>query len=283
MTQLVWTPAVGNPITLATGAAAEYRLLSLDGIGPVAAQALTSKGPGQVGSTALDMSVPERVVSAQVLVQGHDLDDLWDLRADLGAAMASEPVPSGGTIALGTLKLVRGGSWPDLEIPALPNSVSIEMPRSAGHGVIPADLEWTCPYPFWRATSDETVNIPTHSTPVDVPNAGDALCPAIIRIHGDLTLVCVTDATPSPALAFELSGQIPAGQYVEVDTTPGEVSVELVNGGVRTNWMSHLNISVADLFQLAVGANVVSWTRGVDGGSGTRAVVFTYRPRQRGV
>lgn len=279
-TQLVWAPAVGSSITFGTEAL-DYFLSALDGTGPVAASPLTSKGPGQPGATALDVVVSPRVVIAQAILAGADLAGLWALRAALSSAMGQAPVPSGGTLALGLLTLKRGSSLPDLEIPAMPNSIALPMPAAAGPGYLATDLEWLCPYPFWRATSDTTVTISAASTPTAVANPGDALCPPLIRIYGDMTLVRVTNLTTGEA--FEFSGQIPSGQYVEIQTQPGAKYAQLVNGSVRTNWLANLNMSIDDLFSLAVGANSCQFTAGATGGSGARDVVFIYRPRTRGV
>ena len=276
---LIWAPPVGSPITLAT-VALDYNLATLDGIGPVASTPLTSKSPGQPGTTALDAIVPSRLVIAQGEILGTDLADLWALRAALASAMAQEPVAAGASLALGLLTLMRG-ALPDLEIPAMPNSSSIPFPQTGGYGYVPFDLEWLCPYPFWRATVDTTVTISAASTPTAVANPGDALCPPLIQIYGDLTLVTVTNLTTGES--FQLAGQIPAGQYVEVITIPGAKAVNLVNGSVRTGWMDHLNISQDQLFSLAPGANSIEFTAGATGGSGARQVVFTFRPRTRGV
>lgn len=279
-TQLVWDPAVGAPITIATDAN-DFFLTNLDGTGPVAASALTSKGPGQPGSSALDIVVSERIVVAQAMLLGADLAGLWALRSTLATAMAQEPLGASGTLTLGLLTLKRGSSLPDLEIPALPHSVGLAIPSASGIGLGAADLEWLCPYPFWRATSDTTVTISAPATPTSVANSGDALTPALIRIYGDMTLVRVTNLTTGEA--FELAGQIPSGQYVEIDTTPGNKQVNLVNGSVLTNWMNQLNVAVDDLFQLQAGANSLQFTAGATGGSGARDVVVIYRPRTRGV
>jgi hypothetical protein len=247
----------------------------------VAATPLTAKGPGQPGTSALDIVVPSRIVNAQVYLLGTDLANLWTLRAAVSSAMAQEPVPSGGTLALGLLTFKRGGAAADLEIPAIPNSVALLMPATAGTGKMAADLEWLCPYPFWRATLDTTVTIATASTPTAVANTGDALTPPVIRIYGDLTLVTVTNLTTGQA--FQIGGQIASGDYVEINTTPGQKSVMYWTGGVGTNYLSNLNVAIDDLFQLAVGANSCQFVASATGGSGARDVVFTYRPKARGV
>lgn len=278
-TQLVWAPASGSPITFTTEAL-DYFLAALDGIGPVAATALTSKAPGQPGVSALDIQVPARVVTLQSVLMGADLAGLWALRAALSSAMAQEPVPATGALALGLLTLKRGSSLPDLEIPAVPNSIMLPMPASAGPGYLATDMEWLCPYPFWRTTTDTTVTIAAASTPTAVANPGDALTPPLIRIYGDLTLVTVTNLTTGQG--FQFAGQIPSGQYLEIQTAPGSIYAQLVNGSIRTNWLSNLNLSMDQLFQLQAGANSIQWTAGATGGSGARDVVFIYRPRTRG-
>jgi len=281
VTQLIWAPASGAAVTLATGQAAAYRLQTVDGLGPVSTKPVTSKAPGQPGSSALDITVAERIINAQLLIQGTGIANYWSLRAALASAMAEEPVDANGVLALGLLTFKRGNALADLEIPAKPYSSSMLVPKVAGSGIAPADLEWFCPYPFFRATSDTVVTIASPSTPTNVANPGDARCPPLIQIYGDLTLVRVTNLTTGDA--FELAGEIPAGQYVEVSTTPGAKYVQLVNGSTRTNWMGNLNMAVDSLFSLAPGTNSIQWTRGADGGSGARDVVFTYRPRTRGI
>lgn len=278
---LLWTPAVAGAVDLVTGlTSAGYRLLMLDGIGPVKASPFTVKAPGQRGSTALDMVVPERVVSAQVLILGATLDDLFTKRAALSAAMGSEPVSpfSAASLALGTLVLTRGGTQANLQIGAVPADLAMVLDRASSSGVAAADLEWFCPDPFWQPTADTVVTIPTSATPVACANPGDGYAYPTFVISGAMTgPITVTDNTTG--LAFKFSGNLTSGQTITVVTQPGLLSATLNPGA--TNYMASLDVSTGNLFPLAPGANAVQWVA-TAGGAGPRNVVVTYRPRYRG-
>jgi hypothetical protein len=278
MTELDWAPAVGTTIAFTTGPAADYRLLSMDGLGSVVVSPMAVKSPGQAGETAVDMVVSPRHVTAQALIQGDSMADLWSLRADLAGAMSASPLQSGETLALGKLTLKRGLSLADLEIYALPFSAHLPSPKSSV-GLLGVDLEWLCPSPYWRTTSDTVVQIPTVSTPVNVANTGDVTAWPVIRIYGDLTGVHVYNLTTGKD--FALSGQIVSGEYVDIDMTPGARKITYSVG--PTNWMSHLDLANADLFGLAPGTNSIQWTRSAAGVSGNRRVDVTFRKQYSGI
>lgn len=272
-----WIPAAGTPVPFTTGPAAPYRLLALDGIGPVAVEPQTIKSPGQAGATAVDILVPPRVVVLQALLQAADNAALWALRSAVSRAMVAQPVRHGEAQETGRLVFERDG-MAAVEIEAIPRSASVPAPRG-GVGVLPIDLEWLCPYPYWRDEEDVAValegeggfefslefslEMTSNNVQQEIVNAGDVDAPIVARIYGDCTDASLINDTTGETLT--VVDQIEADQYVEISTAFGDKRVELVDGGVRTSIMDRVDLSGGDDFwSLRPGANTVRFDAGVN-------------------
>lgn len=288
-------PNGGDEVIWTTGPAAAYRLLSMDGIGPVSLEAQSIKSPGQTGATAVDVIVPSRVVVVQSLVQAATPAALWPLRAALSRALVVQPTRLGEDIALGRLRLTLPDRDP-LELDCLPRST--DLPRPPGqHGVAAADVEFFAPYPYWREIADSRLDFTTDSggfefglefdlemlsnnVEQEVDNAGDVDAPPLIRIYGECEVARMLNVTTGETI--EISGTIEADEYVEIDTAFGSKSVTLVNTGtlVRTSIMDRLNLSLADFWSLRPGSNIVKFEADINVSG--RAEMF-WRQRFSGV
>ena len=291
-TRLDFYPADGSAAQeWTTGPTASLKLVSLDGIGPVSVQPLTVTTPGQAGSTMLDTVVPERTVTAVGQLQAADLTALWPMRAAFSRAMVSQPVRSGETQALGVLRLSRDGMDP-LELDVIPLSAGVPAPKSSV-GILPVDAEWFAAYPYWREIADTLLNfsaaggfewggsdvqfpleMPTNNITQEVVNAGDVDAPVLIRMYGEATNVSMLNVTTGKTLTILTS--LIAGDYVEIDTTPGRKSVAHVHGTTRTDLMASLDLSHADFWSLQPGSNYVTFSATVNT-SGSAEVFWRQR------
>jgi hypothetical protein len=293
MTAVEFYPAVGASVRFDTGDAARYRLVSLDGIGPVDTTPQTIKSPGQVGETAVDVTVPTRVVTVQGIIQAADLADLWAARATLSASLPVRPVRPGEEQALGRLRILRD-PLPPLEVLAMPLSSHLPAPRGSV-GILPFDLEFVAPQPDWRTTDDAVLTfavaggfslplslpltMPTNNIKQDVLNLGDVDAPILARLYGACTDASITNATTGEVL--KVLGAIAAGDYVEVSTAFEDKRVELVTAaGVRSSILSRLDLANAVFWSLRPGVNSVSFAASIN--TSGRAVLY-WRTRYGGL
>jgi hypothetical protein len=282
VTALVWTPPSGEAIEFRSGRAAPYRLISLDGIGPMSVGPIVRKSPGQIGETAVDVMVPSRVVVVQTLLQAIDRHELWNVRAALSRALVSEPAYGSDvtTYPLGRLRMTERVDQPDLELLCIPRSSSLPAPR-ASVGLVSADIEFFAPQPWWQSLYDEQLNFGSGAAGLEFPiefdieflsnnveqeavNEGDVRAPVTWRVYGEVTTPKLTNVTTGEAI--EVTGDVESDEYLEITTEFGGKRVEIVNTttGARTNAMNRLNLSIADFWQLLPGANVVRFEAAVN-------------------
>lgn len=283
-----YPPASGAVVTLVGGRAAAVRLLRAAGLEAVAMEPITTKAPGQAGETALDVSVPARVVTCQAILQGADP---WAQRNELGGAFTTEPLRPGQTLQLGRLRAIREAPLPPVEVPAMVRSAAFT--RS---GVIHAlDVEFYAPTPWWTAPEDTLLRfeeaggfvypvefplaMPSFNIEQTIVNPGNVSSPVLMRLYGEVTNPRVFNDTTGEAL--ELVGAVAAGEYLEVDTAFGGKRIELVEAdGTRTNALDRINLAMADFMQLLPGANALRFEADVNVSG--RADLY-YRPRWGGI
>lgn len=270
---VVWYPPSGASVTFETGSAATYRLVSLDGVGPVPVTTAGLKSPKQAGETPLDVLVPARVVVLQALVQAASNEALWPLRAALARALVSQPVRPDEDIQLGRLRVYRDGGMDPLELDAVVRSASMPAPKG-GIGLLPIDVEFYAPSPWWRELADSTrileseggfewglefdLEMGTNNITVEIENHGDVDTPILARLYGEGSDPVISNDTYGQAIG--IIGDVEADQYVEIDTAFGQSTIHLVDGGVATSAMDLLALDVADDFWvLRPGLNTVSF------------------------
>lgn len=287
---LEWHPPNGGPVvTLIGGSKALVRLLRAQGLEAVAGEPVTTKAPGQAGETALDVMVPPRVVTAQAYLQSNDP---WAQRDELGGSFSIEPLRPGEEFVLGRLRAIRHAPLPAVEVQAMVRSVAFTRV-----GVLHAlDVEWYAPTPWWTAPEDTFLRfeeeggfvwplvfplaMPSFNIEQVVVNPGNVSSPVLVRLYGEVTTPCIHNETTGEAL--ELVGDITADQYLEVNTSFGRKSVELVtiSTGARVNALDRLNLNLADFWQLRPGANELRFEADVNVSG---RVDLYYRPRWGGI
>jgi hypothetical protein len=160
VTTLIFDPhQTGSDALLSfeTGAGQTYRLVDMAGLDPVPSDPISTKAPGQAGETALDRTVPPRIVTAKAMITTDDAAAMWTARRAISVAFASQPVRIGESLTPGILTLVRDG-FDVLEIEAIPRSAEVvKAPNSRVLALLQA--EWVCPSPYWRAAQDSVMEL----------------------------------------------------------------------------------------------------------------------------
>lgn len=149
------------------------------------------------------------------------------------------------------------------------------------HGWVPIDIEFVGTDPLWYGDVEQTTEIPlgwlsgggftapvvapihvtSGATAADRPgwvtNAGTAFTWPVLRITGPCANVTITHAESGRTLTLPTL-TLAAGQWVELDTRPGRVTVVRESGG---NAETHLSpASRLDEFALPPGTSELRWT-----------------------
>jgi hypothetical protein len=270
-TRVEWYPPEGAMIAWTTGRAVPYRLDALDGLGAISVQPRVIQSPGQVGVTAVDIGVPARVVTLQGRIQASDRVAAWSARSLLSRALTVQPRRPGEQQKLGRLRVMRPG-LPAVELLATVQSPHVPAPPN-GVGIVPHDVEWLAPNPYWREISDSTLIFQSaeggFSWPLEMPfeplsnnvqqeihNEGDVDAAITARIYGECTTPRLLNVTTGEVL--EIVGAVADGEYLEISTEFADQRVELVaTDGSRTSVMDRLNLEAADFWRLRPGTNAV--------------------------
>lgn len=279
-TVVEFQPPLGDPLVVAFDADAEFRGLSMQGTEPVPGNPVQSRSPGQRGITILDLMVPARTVGLQFFTQYFSPEEYWAKRSRLSRAFVPQPpIDIGETIELGRLRISRDGA-PTRETDAIARSAFIPIPK--GTGKIAIDVDFLCPFPYWRESDDTVVTMSgtggggiEFTDPIDTElpasgfefagndveqelvNEGDVSAPVVMRLYGEATDVRLLNVTTGQVI--EVTGFVPATQYVEISTHFGQKKIDLVTiaDGSRTSIMDRLNLEKADFWLLRPGSNKV--------------------------
>lgn len=278
-TVVEFTPPAGPLLSIEFDADAEFRGLAMAGTEPVEAQPLATRSPGQRGITMLDLMVPARTVSVQFFTQYFDPGEYWEKRSRLSRALVPQPpIGIGVALDLGRLRITRDDALPR-ETDAIVKSVFMPIPKGAGK--IGVDVDFLCPFPYWRESVDTVVSLSGTGGGVmfegnidtELPasgfqflgndvqqilvNEGDVPAPLVMRLYGEATDVRLLNVTTGEVI--EVTGYVPSSQYVEIDTHFGTKRIDLVTiaDGSRTSVMDRLNLDKADFWLIRPGANTV--------------------------
>lgn len=231
-----WFPPDGSgPVTF--GPDGDFRLLTWSGGVSTKTGALLRKSAGQVGSTMIDRTVAERTQAMQCLIDSTDLTDFNAQMATLVKALAGVP---GDTARpkLGTLRVTQPGR-PVVENLAEPIDSPQEAVRRGSQAIL--DIEWLCPSPLWRETTDQIATLepaptdpwvspwfspwvsPAAQASAEIINTGHVPVGIRARFFGVQDTVRLVNATTEEQL--QVLGSIAAGEVIEVDTEARTVTV----------------------------------------------------------
>jgi hypothetical protein len=291
-TKFLWYPPSGEA-PMEWGPEYPWRLHDFEGLENTLSDLATIKSPSQLGETAVDITVPPRVISVALRDIAESMEDYYEHRRSLIRAL-TQRIPRGNSLpVLGVLRVLRE-DLPPLDIDASPRSSPQLSPMSTGFPGALADVELLCPYPYLRDVADSAITLEQDGGlefPLEFPfeslsnnveqtivNEGDVDAPMLVRLYGDVTTVTMTNVTTGEA--FRITGQIEADQFIEVDTAFGQKRVELNDTGVVTNAMHRLDLAMAELWSLQPGANLVRFEADIN--TSGRATV-SWRQRYSGI
>lgn len=257
----------------------EFVLVNHDGLAGNAATPSWSKGPGQVGVTAINARTEARVISLQVAIVADSAADHWNLRRKLARGLAVTPVRPWESMALGTLTVTRGavpsgnkGFQPgtleagtdlftDLTIEALPRNSPLDT--QMGETATVADIEFWCPYPYFTPRIRSQAEIATSAV---VNNVGEQYAPLTIVVHGPATRPRITNSATGEKL--EVGADVATGQDLEISTFFGNKYVR-INGDAGQSRMHLVNPQMSDFWSLKPGTQTVSLVKAAGSGSMT--------------
>ena len=271
---------------------------AIDGLSNTGSDPQTTKAPAQYGTTLIDNAINPRTIGITAAVEGTDHTNAMQLRSDFARAMFSPPRRYSGINSgpqMGLLSIYRDGGLPPLEINAIP--VDSPQIQQVSDKAFLADMEFYCPYPYFQVQNDTYVALgvsagftwpvtfplamASFNVQVNVDNPGDVPVPVLLRMYGDSTTTRFINETTQEYI--EITGNIPAANYVEINTEFGVKSVEVVlaaNPLIRVNAINLLNLAMAQLWWLEPGNNVITYEANVNT-SGFAQMYF--RPRYAGV
>ena len=246
-----------------------FGLVSVEGLGDVSADIQTQKSPYQDGVTYLDSILEPRYVSVEFIVRGKDYADVRTKRVLLTKAVNPK-------VGLGTLRYISGDTV--REIPAVAETIPF-FPDGDNRGERwqRGTISFLCPDPYWL--SEQIKEEPTFTPLFEFPFEGEfefgmQLDERIINIEGDVSTPIQVDfygPALNPTITNETTGefirinrQLNEGEYLRIDTSPNNKSVEFVNSaGVATNVFNWIDLA-STFWELQVGENKVTYSADSD-------------------
>jgi len=280
---------------------APYVLRGYDGTASSMTMPQSIKGPFQVGATVINVDIPLRLFTIQIRVMASGFDVLANLKAELMRSFIVEPTTGTTAPTIGALQYQRFYNENDLvpqtlELICCPKD-SPEWRDIPGAPVADCEITFEAYDPYWRETEDSSISLVGSvggfqfdasdiqfpfesilaSSSVTITNNGDVTTPFFAQVFGDCTTFRLINQTYNETL--EVTGNVPAGQYVEVNTAFGQKTLTLVNGSTRTDIFGRLSLT-SIFWQLRPGANEVRFeaTTNVSG-----SVIFSWRERYAGI
>jgi hypothetical protein len=228
----------------------EYTLLDYSDLDGNLTNPLTQKSPFQIGNSLIGVSVEPRVISMTVLVNGGTETNMHTKMKDLVKALAISPVRPDQPQPMGKLKATVNGAT--YEIDCIPQS-SPQFVHTDASGIRYADMEFYCPYPYWRSATIKTSAVTAAGTNLTVTNGGDITIPCIIKIGG---AVSSPEVTASNGQKMSFGYNIATGKTLIVDSHFGKKSATV--DGVSV--LSKMNFASSTFFMLPPGSTVLSLT-----------------------
>lgn len=272
-----------------------YGLVEFDGFGMPDVRRLTQRGPLQNGDTDVGFRLDPRIMRLAVIAYAGDEQGIINKRAALLGLLR----PGNGGLILrwtydGVSKQIDCHYAGGMTLPStdwkLGHHRAVFELRAADPTWYMTDsttITWandgggsgfTFPLPMPFTFGGSTINA---NQSVDLSNANAWETFPTIYIYGRINSPIVTNQTTGDTLDFT-GNNVGVGEYIVIDLAYGTKTVNLVSGGVSTNWVSKLTTS-SDLatFSLQPGENTVNLS-GSNADSTTR-VEMIYNERLVGV
>lgn len=265
-----------------------YNLRTWSGFGGTARLAQLQKSPNQIGSTLIGSLLEPRNISLTVLIRAPSRQLVFDRRRALVSAFSGEGIliweqDDGSRFAIRAI--------PDTECPEFPTGG-----QNQGDTWQAVQIDLIAPDPCWFDETGEERHLSSFSggfslpfslplrlgilgEQVEVVNHGDVAAPIRLSLVGPLLNPRIDNLSTGQTLHLQVD--LAAGQQLEINTTPGNLSVELVDSlGNRSNGMGFLTVD-SEFWQMVPGRNLLSY--GASSAVRGAETIVSWHSRYRGV
>ena len=268
-----------------------YVLVSIDLSGSEA-DIVRTQGYMQDGVTTGAVTMREMQYPLEFYIEGESLADVYGYRRHLNRILNPKLKPFTLTITL-----PHGTFQNKITIESLPKyRVEDEQYKILQQGL----LHINTPDPYWKNEKDREIPLiswkPTFRFPFSfdptvkfgvkgeqkfVTNDGDVETPLHITIYGPCTTQVITNLTTMQSIKVER--EVPAGWRLEIDTTYGHNTVELIKSdGTRINAYNWIAPGVRlNEFRLQIGLNILDYS--ANAGRESATVIIRFRERYIGI
>jgi hypothetical protein len=265
--KITFTNARGTSIVLSRP---PFLLTKVEGLGDVDADVQTQKAPFQDGSTFIDSILGDRFLTLEVVVIGADPADTQQKRVFLSSILNPK-------LGEGTLRYENENGIKEIKatldnVPAFPSGSD-----NRGRTFQRAMVNFLCPSPYWRSLqiTEEPTFEPLFQFPFEgsfemgiqrdkriIDNDGDAPAPIYVEFYGPAVNPVITNNSTGEYI--KVNQTLAEGEFMRVDTTPGQKSVEFIApDGTATNVFNWIDLG-SSFFQLAVGENEIEYSADSD-------------------
>jgi len=243
-----------------------FGLVSVEGLGDVAADVQQQKAPYQDGTDFVDTVLEPRYITTEFIVRGDDYDEIKHHRAYLSGVLNPK-------LGLGTLRYISGDVVRELK--AVAESVPTFPDKEArGERWQRGLVTFVAPNPYWQDVNPTNIKLEDYvanfSFPFSFPvtfsirgdsrtivNSGHAPTPIKVTFRGDSVNPKITKNNTGEFI--KVNRTIPEGYSLVITTDFNNKSVKIIApDGVESNAMGYIDLD-STFFSLDVGENHLSF------------------------
>lgn len=268
MQKIIFTNSRGQSIEI--GETAPFILVSVDGLGDVAALNTTQKSSYQDGTTLINSSLEERFISMQISAFAPTVSELSETRQKISSIFNPK-------LKEGVLQYIYGDEVKVINAVAdhVPIFPSGKENRSGNHQTVMITLR--CPNPYFREVADIKTEIAfwesnlqfpleiveegiemgvrSPSLIVNVANEGHVDTGMIIKFKALGTVVNPSLVNVNTREYLKINRTLIAGEVITVNTNSGKKRIESNQNGVTTNIFNNI-VFGSSFLQLSIGDNL---------------------------
>jgi Phage tail protein len=269
--KIIFTNSLGDSLEISESIKSPYLLLALDGIGGADVSNKTQKSPYQDGVTFIDSNIEARFITFETAIFSYQNNSSLDLRRNIASIFNPK-------LGLGILRYENEDVIKEIQGivdngPIFPSGSD----NRGGNLFQKARITLFCPSPYWRSL--DITEEPTFESLFQFPfegffemglqrdkriidNDGDAPAPIYLEFFGPAVNPIITNNTTGEFI--KVNQTLGEGEFMRVDTTPGNKSVEFVSpDGTITNVFNWIDLG-STFFQLIVGENEIEYSADSD-------------------
>jgi phage-related protein len=265
-----------------------FLIETLDGLSAADNQIQEQRSPNQDGSTYIDtLYSPRTITLTGSINRPGDIGEINNQKRDMTTLLTAKHGP-------GTLYYYSDNA--EYCIGAIPVSSPLFRNKDAREPFQPFQVQFYCPDPYWKQTSDNIESIETLDpltefpiefttggielssylvgSAVNMQNLGDYETPIIVTFYGPATDPKIENQTTGEYI--QINKVFASDESMIIDTSFGNKTVRLFDGGVESNGIQYLDLA-STFWSLAVGDNQVRFTDDTSSTSARAEVRWRYR------